>query len=49
MAAGGEAGVAAVLDILRAEIQRTLILMGCGDVTQLSPEWLIDTQKDVQA
>ncbi len=42
LAAGGEAGVTAVLDIFETEIRRALILMGCPDVTMLDRSWLLD-------
>jgi isopentenyl diphosphate isomerase/L-lactate dehydrogenase-like FMN-dependent dehydrogenase len=32
LAAGGEAGVSAVFDRLRSELESTLVLLGCGDV-----------------
>ncbi len=41
LAAGGEAGVREVLGILRAEIERTLILMGCPGVQALDRGWLL--------
>lgn len=44
LAAGGEEGVAAVLDIFQSEIRRTMILMGCPDVAELDRSWLIDTK-----
>ncbi len=43
LAAAGEAGVSAVLEIFRAEIARAMVLMGCPDVTALDRSWLIDT------
>ncbi|WP_252374934.1 MULTISPECIES: alpha-hydroxy acid oxidase [unclassified Nonomuraea] len=36
--AGGEPGVRRVLDLLRAELVRTLQLLGVGDVTELGPD-----------
>ncbi|MGV1007174.1 MAG: alpha-hydroxy acid oxidase [Dermatophilaceae bacterium] len=36
--AGGEAGVARVVDILRAEIRRTMALLGAATVAELRPE-----------
>jgi len=41
LAAGGEAGVKAVLEIFRAEIERALILMGCPSIDALDRSWLI--------
>ena len=40
LAAGGEAGVQRALDILRAELDRTLALLGCPSCEQLSPQFL---------
>ena len=40
LAAGGEPGVQRVLDILRAELDRTLALLGCRSVEELSPRFL---------
>ena len=37
LAVAGESGVTRVLDILRAEIELALALVGCPDVRQLSP------------
>ena len=42
LAAQGEAGVASVLDIFRAEMERALILMGCPSVEALDRSWLIE-------
>ncbi|MGA2903079.1 MAG: alpha-hydroxy acid oxidase [Candidatus Korobacteraceae bacterium] len=36
LAAGGEAGVARALEILREDLERTLRLLGCGDVKELN-------------
>ena len=41
LAAGGEAGVAAVLDIFRKEIARALVLMGCPSIAALDRSWVI--------
>ncbi len=41
LAVEGEAGVSAVLDILRDEVARTLALMGCPGVETLDRSWLI--------
>ena len=38
LAAGGEAGVTRVLDILREELERTLILLGVDDIARLGRE-----------
>jgi isopentenyl diphosphate isomerase/L-lactate dehydrogenase-like FMN-dependent dehydrogenase len=40
LAIGGEAGVRHVLLLLRAELTRTLQLMGCGSVHELDETWL---------
>jgi len=37
LAAGGEAGVTRMLELLRAELQRDMALMGCCNVSGLSP------------
>jgi isopentenyl diphosphate isomerase/L-lactate dehydrogenase-like FMN-dependent dehydrogenase len=39
--AGGERGVVEVLDVLRAEIDRALALMGVRSVHDLDPSWVI--------
>lgn len=44
LAAGGEQGVGAVLDIFREEIRRALVLMGCPDLDSLDRSWLIEAQ-----
>jgi len=41
LAAGGEAGVRSVIEILRDEISRDLILMGCPSVAALDRSWLV--------
>ena len=41
LAAGGQGGVEAVIDIFRDEIARTLALMGCPSVAALDRSWLI--------
>ena len=38
LAAAGEPGVQQVLQMLRAEIERTMILLGTASVRELSPE-----------
>jgi isopentenyl diphosphate isomerase/L-lactate dehydrogenase-like FMN-dependent dehydrogenase len=40
LAAAGQAGVLAVLDLLRDELSRGLTLMGCPSIQHLSNEWL---------
>jgi len=40
LAAAGTAGVERVLDILRTDIERTLVLLGCPDVASLDRTWL---------
>jgi isopentenyl diphosphate isomerase/L-lactate dehydrogenase-like FMN-dependent dehydrogenase len=40
LAAGGQAGVEYILDLLRAEIERTMVLLGCAAVADLSPDWV---------
>jgi L-lactate dehydrogenase (cytochrome)/(S)-mandelate dehydrogenase len=40
LAVGGEAGVAGVLDVLRDEVERTLVLLGAPGVRALDPTWL---------
>jgi L-lactate dehydrogenase (cytochrome)/(S)-mandelate dehydrogenase len=41
LAAAGERGVAEVLKLLRDDLVRTLVLMGCPDVAELDPSWLL--------
>ncbi|HEY2750260.1 alpha-hydroxy acid oxidase [Phenylobacterium sp.] len=41
LAAGGEAGVTDVLRILREEMTRALILMGCPSAAELDGSWLL--------
>lgn len=41
LAAAGERGVAQVLSLFRADIERTLILMGCPGVSDLDAGWLL--------
>lgn len=40
LAAGGEAGVARVLDLLHEELRRTMQLLGCASIRDLDPSWL---------
>lgn len=41
LAGGGEHGVRQVIETLRTEISRTLVLMGCPDLASLDSGWLI--------
>jgi L-lactate dehydrogenase (cytochrome) len=41
LAAGGEAGAAHALALLRREIDTDQALLGCADVRQLGPDWLV--------
>lgn len=43
MAAGGEAGVARALEILKADVERTLRLLGCPSVTALDRSYVEST------
>lgn len=40
LCAGGQAGVERVLSVLRAEMVRTLVLLGCAGVDELDPSWV---------
>lgn len=40
LGAGGEAGVARILEVLTEELTRTLQLLGCPSVADLGPEWV---------
>ena len=40
LAAGGEAGVARALEILRSDITRTLKLLGCASVVDPDPSYV---------
>ena len=42
LAADGEDGVRSVLDIFRQELERDMILMGCGAIADLGRSWLIE-------
>ena len=42
LAARGVEGAAEVIEILRAELQRTLILMGCKSIQELDRSWLLE-------
>lgn len=43
LAAGGEAGVGHMLELIRGELTRTMSLMGCAQVAQLNTDWVIRT------
>ncbi len=43
LAAAGEQGVTSVLELLRSELERAMILMGCADVSLLDHSWLHPT------
>jgi L-lactate dehydrogenase (cytochrome) len=40
LAAAGEAGVERAIEILRADLERTLRLLGCGSVRELGPSYV---------
>ena len=40
LGAAGEAGVARAIEILRADVQRTLKLLGCAGVSELDPSYV---------
>ena len=40
LAVGGQAGVERMLSILRADLERTMRLMGCRSVADLDPTWI---------
>jgi isopentenyl diphosphate isomerase/L-lactate dehydrogenase-like FMN-dependent dehydrogenase len=40
LAAGGQAGVAKAIEILRADVERTIRLLGCGSVTALDRSYV---------
>ncbi|MGH8979945.1 MAG: alpha-hydroxy acid oxidase [Acidimicrobiales bacterium] len=40
LAAAGERGVVRILDVLRAEMRRTMTLLGCPTVAELGPGWV---------
>lgn len=42
LAAAGQVGVERVLDVLAAEMRRTLLLLGCPSVGELGPDWVED-------
>ena len=41
LAAGGGQGVKDVIGLLRADLLRTMVLMGCSDVAELNRSWLV--------
>lgn len=46
LAAGGEAGVRRALQLLRAEIDRVLALLGCASLHDLGPQYLRSAQRE---
>jgi L-lactate dehydrogenase (cytochrome) len=40
LCAAGESGVERILEILRADMARTMVLLGCRSVADLNPTWL---------
>jgi L-lactate dehydrogenase (cytochrome) len=40
LAAGGQAGVARAVAILKADIERTLVLLGCDSVSKLDRSYV---------
>jgi L-lactate dehydrogenase (cytochrome) len=40
LAAGGQTGVERALTLLRAEVERTMALMGCDSVAKLGPSFI---------
>jgi isopentenyl diphosphate isomerase/L-lactate dehydrogenase-like FMN-dependent dehydrogenase len=42
LAAAGEQGVQAIIEIFKAEISRALVLMGCPSTAALNRSWLLD-------
>ncbi len=46
LAAGGEAGVRRALQLLRAEIDRVLALLGCPSIEDIGPQYLRAMHKD---
>jgi L-lactate dehydrogenase (cytochrome) len=40
LAAGGQAGVARAIAILRADIERTLVLLGCSSIRELDGSYI---------
>jgi len=46
LAAAGQAGVARALEILRADVDRTMRLLGCSSVAALDATYLNRTRED---
>ena len=46
LAAGGELGAARALEILRVEIDRTIALLGCPSIAELSPAFVVRRAHD---
>jgi len=46
LAAAGQAGVARALEILRADVDRTMRLLGCSSVASLDATYLNRTRED---
>lgn len=46
LAAAGETGVTAVIDVLRDEADRTLALLGSASLSDLMPEWVFDARPE---
>jgi isopentenyl diphosphate isomerase/L-lactate dehydrogenase-like FMN-dependent dehydrogenase len=46
LAAAGQAGVARAIEILRADVDRTLRLLGCASVTELGGTYLEKAKRD---
>jgi isopentenyl diphosphate isomerase/L-lactate dehydrogenase-like FMN-dependent dehydrogenase len=40
LSAGGEQGVERILEVLKSEMTRTMILMGCPSIDQLNESWI---------
>ena len=40
LAAGGQAGVSRAIAILKADIERTLVLLGCASIDQLDRSYI---------
>ena len=49
LAAGGERGAMRVLEIFRTELDRTLALLGCPSIDELSPSFLHEPAREAQA
>lgn len=41
LAAGGQAGVARAIELLKLEVERALVLLGCNSIKQLTPEHIV--------